>query len=148
MILLTPELRLALRENDVFRRAYDKTGQRFDPSPVVKLFSPLGAATWLATELAEDDNTLFGLADLGCGCPELGTFSLSEIAAVRMPLGLGVERDLTFETTFPLSVWTECARRAGSILSAQTLLRRAARSGSTPGTAPELPHDPGEPDGG
>lgn len=148
MILMTPELRLALRENDVSRRAYDNTGQRFDPPPVVKLFSPIGAATWLATELAEDDDTLFGLADLGFGCPELGTFSLSEIAAVRLPFGLGVERDLTFETTFPLSVWTDCARRAGSILSAQTHLRRAAQSGSTPGTDPDLPHHSGQPGGG
>jgi hypothetical protein len=51
-----------------------------DPVPVLKLFNPLGAATWLATELGEDGDTMFGLADLGFGCPELGYFSLSEIA--------------------------------------------------------------------
>ena len=44
---------------------------------MVKLFNPLGAATWMATELDEDGDTLFGLADLGFGCPELGYFSLS-----------------------------------------------------------------------
>src|SRR3546814_19613001 len=52
-----------------------------DPCPVVKFFNPLGAATWLATELGRDGDTLFGLADLGFGCPELGYFSLSEIRA-------------------------------------------------------------------
>lgn len=86
MILLPAELRAALRANDTARRAADARGERFDPVPVLKLFNPLGAATWLATELAEDEDTLFGLADLGFGCPELGVFSLSEIASVRLPL--------------------------------------------------------------
>jgi len=144
MILLTPELRFALRANDISRRACEAKGERFDPPPVVKLFNPVGAATWLATELAEDGDTLFGLADLGFGCPELGTFSLSEIRAVRLPYGLWIERDLSFETRFPLSVWAETARRAGSILWAETLLRRA----NQPGADPDLPHRSGEPDGG
>jgi hypothetical protein len=135
MILLTPTLRLALRANDVARCACEATGERFDPPPVVKLFSPVGAATWLASELAEDGDTLFGLADLGFNCPELGYFSLSEIAAVRLPFGLSIERDLAFQTQLSLSVWTERARRAGSILSAQTLLRRAVKTGADP----ELP---------
>jgi hypothetical protein len=144
MILLPPELRFALRANDISRRASDEKGRRFDPPPVIKLFNPLGAATWLATELDEDGDTLFGLADLGFGCPELGYFSLSEIAEVRLPFGLFIERDLSFESAVPLSVWTETARRAGSILWAQTLLRRAAESGADP----ELPIRSGEPDGG
>ena len=144
MLLLTPILRFALRANDMSRRACDEKGRQFDPAPVIKLFNPLGAATWLATELAEDGDTMFGLADLGFGCPELGYFSLSEIAAVRLPFGLFIERDLSFESTFPLTVWTETARRAGSTLWAQTLLRRAEQ----PGAEPDLPHRPGEPDGG
>lgn len=47
--------------------------------PLLKLFNPVGAATWLASELDADGDTLFGLADLGFGCPELGSFSLAEI---------------------------------------------------------------------
>ena len=144
MILLPPELRFALRANDISRRACDEKGQRFDPPPVVKLFNPLGAATWLATELGEDGDTMFGLADLGFGCPELGYFSLSEIRAVRLPYGLWIERQPGFTTPFALSVWAEWARRAGSILWAQTILRRAAESGADP----ELPIRSGEPDGG
>lgn len=144
MILLPPILRLALRTNDAARRVCDENGRQFDPAPVIKLFNPLGAATWLATELAEDGDALFGLADLGFGCPELGYFSLSEIAAVRLPYGLFIERDLSFESTFPLSVWAETARRTGSILWAETVLRRAAQTG----TAPDLPHRSGELGGG
>jgi hypothetical protein len=132
MILLTPNLRFALRANDISRRACEAKGERFDPPPVIKLFNPLGAATWLATELAEDGETLFGLADLGFGCPELGYFSLSEIAAVRLPFGLFIGRDLSFDSTIPLSVWAETARRAGSILWAETLLRRADQPGADP----------------
>lgn len=127
MILLPPDLRFALRANAVNRRAADAKDAAFDPVPALKLFNPLGAATWLATELDEDDDTLFGLADLGFGCPELGSFSLSEIAGVRLPFGLGMERDLAFESRHRLSVWTAWSRRAGSILWAETLLRRLAR---------------------
>lgn len=122
MILLTPDLRAALRANAEKRIACE----RFDPVPVVKLFSPVGAATWLATELDADGDTLFGLADLGFGCPELGSFSLSEVAAVRLPFGLSIERDLAFVPRHRLSVWAAWSRRAGSILWAETLLRRAA----------------------
>lgn len=127
MILLPPELRFALRANDIARRACQRDGKpEPDPVPVLKLFNPLGAATWLATELGEDGDSLFGLADLGFGCPELGYFSLTEIRAIRLPYGLWIERQPGFETGFPLSVWAETARRAGSIQWAETLLRRAA----------------------
>ena len=136
MILLTPDLRFALRANAINHLAAQRHEKpEPDPVPVLKLFNPVGAATWLATELAEDDDTLFGLADLGFGCPELGYFSLSEIASVRLPFGLGIERDISFETPHPLSVWSVWARRAGSIPWAETLLHRAAQSGADP----ELP---------
>ena len=111
MILLTPEVREALRANDIARRSARREGlPEPDPVPLVKLFNPLGAATWLATELDEDGDTLFGLADLGFGCPELGCFSLSEIAAIRLPFGLRIERDLGFEGLVPLSDWADWAR--------------------------------------
>ena len=117
MHLLTPPLRARLADNAAHRH-----DPGHDPVPVVKFFSPVGAATWLATELDPDGDTLFGLADLGFGCPELGSFSLSEIAALRLPFGLGIERDIGFATTARLSRWTETARRAGSIQQAQAIL--------------------------
>lgn len=124
MILLTPDLRFALRANAINHRVAQRDEKpEPDPVPVLKLFNPVGAATWLATELDSDDDTLFGLADLGFGCPELGYFSLSEIASVRLPFGLGIERDIGFETQHSLSVWADAARRAGSILLAQQELR-------------------------
>ena len=122
--LLTPELRAALRANArAHRDAVTNRRAEPDPAPVVRLFNPCGAATWLATELAEDGDTLFGLADLGFGCPELGSFSLSEIAGVRLPFGLSIERDQAFRGHFPLSAYAEAARKTGSIMAAERLLR-------------------------
>ena len=121
MILLPDELRAKLRAEA--RRSAEQPGH--DPCPLAKFFNPLGPATWLVTELAQDGDSLFGLADLGFGCPELGYFSLREIEGIRLPYGLRIERECAFVTMHPLSVWAEMARRAGSILQAQTLLARS-----------------------
>ena len=59
----------------------------------MKLFTPDAGATWLLTEIdLKDPDIAFGLCDLGLGYPELGSVSLSEIAALRGKLGLPVER--------------------------------------------------------
>jgi Protein of unknown function (DUF2958) len=99
---------------------------RGDHVPVVKFFSPVGAATWLFSELDEDGDSLFGLCDLGFGCPELGSASLSEIAAVTLPLGLTIERDLCFEGRFPLTVYADAARLRGGITENEARLEAAA----------------------
>jgi hypothetical protein len=57
MILLTPDLRYALRANAISSVAAQAQDMRFDPVPVVKFFNPIGAGTWLATELYGDDDT-------------------------------------------------------------------------------------------
>lgn len=126
MNLLTPDLKAQLRANLATRIDALSRGEREpDPPPVVRLFSPLGAATWLATEI-DDDDILFGLADLGFGCPELGSFALAELEAVRLPFGLTIERDHYFTASHPLSAYAEAARRAGSIVLGEQRLRRAA----------------------
>jgi len=87
-----------------------------DHIPVVKFFNPFGAGVWLASELDADGDIVFGLADLGS--PELGSWSLAELSSVRLPFGMGIERDLLFTGEFPISVWTEVARETGSIRTA------------------------------
>ena len=83
---------------------------------MVKLFNPCGAATWLLTEIEPDDHTVaWGLCDLGMGFPEFGTVSLSELASIRGPLGLGIERDLHFEADKPISAYIKEANRLGHI---------------------------------
>jgi hypothetical protein len=87
-----------------------------DFKPVVKLFTPDAQCTWLLTEL-DSDGLLFGLCDLGMGEPELGYVSLHELAAVRGPLGLPIERDLHFEADKPISAYADEARTRGRIVS-------------------------------
>ena len=117
MILLTDDLRERLLANGRDRGA--------DHVPVVKFFNPLGEGVWLATELDADGDTLFGLADLGY--PELGSFSLDELTSITLPFGMGIERDILFTGAFPISVWAEAARKAGSIRAAERILYRAAQ---------------------
>ncbi len=130
MILITEDLRIRLLANGA-------ADVETDHVPVVKLFNPVGADTWLLTELDADGDTLFGLCDLGLGFPELGSVSLAELQTVKGPLGLGIERDLHFKARFPLSVYAEAARVAGHITEAERLLRQAAAALSIP--IPELP---------
>lgn len=122
MTLLLPEHRVALVANCAARIEAQAQGvHEPDPFPVVRFFNPIGNGTWLATEI-DDDDIMFGLADLGFGSPELGYFALSELEAVRLPLGLGIERDICFEGRFPLSFYAEAARRAGSLLIGERVL--------------------------
>jgi len=119
MQLLTQEIRVRLIANGL------NTG---DHIPVLKLFNPFGAATWLFSELDEEGDILFGLCDLGFGCPELGSASLAEIIAVELPLGLKIERDLHFEAHFPLSVYAHAARTFGRITENTARLKAAAEA--------------------
>lgn len=113
--LIPDELRDRLIENGRTSEEQDD----FDPFPVVKLFTPDGAATWLITEAyAEgEDLRLFGLMDPGLGDPALGYAMLSEIEGVRGRLGLPVERDLYFKAEHRLSAYAKIARRAGVIVT-------------------------------
>jgi Protein of unknown function (DUF2958) len=128
MMLVTSQIRAQLIANCQARyNAQQHNRREPDPVPVVRFFNPIGSASWLATEI-DEDNILFGLADLGFGSPELGSFSLDELQSVKLPLGLRIERDIMFEGRFPLSVYAAAARSAGSLVLAQDLLGRAARS--------------------
>jgi hypothetical protein len=97
-----------------------------DHFPVVKFFNPVGISTWLATELDADNDTCFGLADLGF--PELGSFSLEELATLKLALGMNIERDVFFTGVFPISAYAEAAHETGSITAAIRILSNAARA--------------------
>jgi hypothetical protein len=117
MILLTDELRAQLLANGRDPGA--------DHVPVVKFFNPLGTGVWLAAELDEDGDLLYGLADFGE--PEIGSFSLAEMLAIDLPWGMGIERDILFTGDVPLSVWADAAREAGSIRAAERIIAAMVR---------------------
>ena len=116
-----------------------------DHAPVVKIFSPVGAATWLISEIdPREPDRLFGLCDLGLGFPELGYVSLTELQDVdvqvrikvedsdgRRPVTIGarlpLERDRYFKGKYPLSVYDRAAKYAGRIVTDHDVLEQASK---------------------
>tara|TARA_R100001244_G_scaffold35919_1_gene33048 strand:- start:46 stop:375 length:330 start_codon:yes stop_codon:yes gene_type:complete len=106
MKLITKEIAAKLSKN-IGNAEVDK--------PYLKLFNPCGAATWLISEYDEGTGLLFGLCDLGMGYPELGYVSLEEIKSVKVPFGLGIERDIHFDPSKTLAGYADDAKLAGHI---------------------------------
>ena len=91
MKLITKAIRAKLDKN---HQQANETGESNDV--VLKLFGG-SACTWLITEIEPNGDTLWGLCDIGMGCCEFGTVSLSELTSTKFPpFGLGVQRDMYF----------------------------------------------------
>ena len=96
MELLTDEIKKALP------KLYSTEEIPVDNKEIIcKFFNPLGSQTWEIVEGSEDpvssDWLFFGLCDLGFGSPEWGYVSLSELESVKLPFGMGIERDIYFQ---------------------------------------------------
>ena len=115
MILITAKNRKQLEANYLETQAAETSERNFDPRPVVKLFNPCGSQTWLITEIEPGTNYAFGLCDMGMGSPELGYVSIDELAALKLPFNMGIERDIHFEADLTISEYAEQARYTGSI---------------------------------
>ena len=112
MKLITEEIKTKLASNK---------GDANVDKPYLKLFSPTGSATWLITEIVDED-TLFGLCDLGMGFPELGYVSLQELESVELPFGLKIERDMYFTPDKTLKEYASVAREHSRIVTEDSLL--------------------------
>ena len=84
-------------------QAFEKQGYTGDKSSkdikvICKLFNPAGAGTWWLYERDKQDPDIFwGFCMLDDPrFAELGTIRLSELQAVRLPMGLKIERDSSF----------------------------------------------------
>ena len=117
MKLFTKAIEKQLAKNGLAtREAQTAGGAEPDHKPVLKIFNPTGAATWLITEqIPSEPDLLFGLCDLGMDSPELGYISRAELEGVRVRFGLKLERDLWFEADKPLSGYASEARAKGRI---------------------------------
>ena len=101
-----------------------------DHFPVVKLFNPCGAATWLLSEIdPEEPDIAFGLCDLGMECAELGSVSLSELRSIRLRFGLRIERDLHWQATHSILTYARAGWKAGRIVTDRDSLDAAATEG-------------------
>ena len=110
MKLITKEIESKLRKNESLPEELRM--------PHLKLFNPVGAGTWLVSEIESgsvEDGTaiLFGLADLGH--PEMGSFSLAELTSLRLPLGLSIERERSWRPEKTLIEYAQEARSQGYI---------------------------------
>ena len=92
MKLLTKEL--LERFNKVGRQEEVK-----DPVVIAKFFNPTGAGTWYATEYNPESKIFFGYVSIfGDDNDEWGYFSLAELENYRGKFGLGIERDINFDS--------------------------------------------------
>lgn len=130
MKLLTKSIRDEMLRNGQVRAALENE-DKAEPDflPVVKLFTPDAACTWLLSELHPNEPDIaFGLCDLGMGYPELGSVRISELEGVRGRLGLPVERDYHFAPVHTLSVYARAALNAAAITEDPDALDRAAEA--------------------
>ena len=75
-----------------------ETERSLNPICQIKLFTPDSNFTWYIIEISKEDKfTCYGYV-VGFES-ELGYFSLKEIESIKGALGLGVERDLSFNPT-------------------------------------------------
>ena len=77
-----------------------ETEEQTDPIAHIKLF--IDGWSWFITEISMDKDICFGYVISPFGS-ELGYISLEELASLIGSLGIGVERDISFQPT-PLSV--------------------------------------------
>ena len=76
---------------------------------VIKLFNPTGLGTWYASEYDPETKLAFGVADLGF--LEMGSFAMYELEELKLPMGLKIERDLSFkENKYTLKECLELCR--------------------------------------
>lgn len=114
MQLLTKQIRENLLKNYEMQKNGNGT---IDFKPVVKLFNPIGGATWLITEM-DSDEMMFGLCDLGHGFPELGYVYLPELEGIKLLGGaLGIERDIHFIAKSTVSEYHNEAIANGRIVA-------------------------------
>lgn len=91
MKLMTKELEKAFEKYPL----YSQDGKGMEADVVVKYFNPTGRGTWLITEgekMENGDWEFFGYCHIFEW--EWGYVRLSELESVKLPFGLGIEREL------------------------------------------------------
>lgn len=83
-----------------------KTGNKSakDIKIVLKLFAPVGAYTWYLYEKIDEDTYMAFVNSGDYEMSECGRVSMFDLMALRLPMGLHVERDMYFK---PLSMSLE-----------------------------------------
>lgn len=95
MKLMTKEIEKRLEKFPI----YSQDGKGEEATIVCKFFCPINPWTWYVLEgqkMDDGDYELYGLVINGHGEREYGYFMLSELQEIKLPFGLGIERDIYF----------------------------------------------------
>ena len=90
---------MKLLTKEVIKKAtkqYTKGSDMDEQMVVAKFFDPMGSWTWYLMNISDETG------DYAWGIVkghevETGSFSVSELQQIRLPFGLGIERDMYFE---------------------------------------------------
>lgn len=97
-------MKLMTKQIEKRAQAQYKKGNDLYQDVVAKFFDPTGSWTWyLMNQDPQDPDYLWGIVK-GFEV-EIGSFSLSELQAIRGRFGLGIERDLYFTPRPASEVW-------------------------------------------
>ena len=73
------------------QKQYNESSDLESQKVVAKFFDPMGSWTWYLMNLGEDKDYAWGIVK-GHEV-EMGSFLISELESLQLPLGLGIERD-------------------------------------------------------
>ena len=103
MELLTKEITEKAQKQ--FGKGSDLDGQMI----VAKFFNPVGSWTWYLMNLHEDKDYAWGIVD--GNDVEMGSFSIKELESIVLPFGLGIERDILFDSVPASELWKELTEK-------------------------------------
>lgn len=91
-------MKLITKELEARFKAVGSQEEVKDPIAICKFFNPTGRGNWFATEYDPTEKIFFGYVSLfGDHNDEWGSFSLEELESLKLPFGLGIERDINFQ---------------------------------------------------
>ena len=68
-----------------------------EKTATARFFNPVGHGTWYMIEMDPKTGEAFGMCHIFEW--ELGYFDLTELQSLKLPMGLGIERDICFQPT-------------------------------------------------
>ena len=98
MKLMTKEIK------DKATKQYEQ-GSDMDQMVVAKYFDAMGGWKWFLMNMDKDEDYCWGIVK-GHEV-EMGSFSIKELQSVKLPLGMGIERDRYFEPMPASELWKE-----------------------------------------
>ena len=98
MKLLTKEI------TEKATKQYDK-GSDMEQMIVAKFFNPVGSWSWYLMNLGEDKDYAWGIVD--GNAVEMGSWLMSDLQNKKLPFGLGIERDTSFQPIPASELWKE-----------------------------------------